>query len=297
MFRVIQQCVFRHLVVSFFSSIAFLASSVALGQAAEPSIKFGVLSIAQPVRIHAKWQPFVDYVSEQLGRPVEIVVPRGFGNMRTAAVQGDVDFFYVNSYVFYRLKQSGHAMGVAQMQNIDGNVTSRSEIYVRSDSGITQPQQLRGKSIAFVSPMGAGGYLAPRAYLYSLGVRTKEETEEVFTKNLSNSIHGVLLGDVTAGTMCGVNYRLMSQKVNTGELKIIGVSAEYPENVIAARSELDRRTVDRFTTAVLSLETTPEGRAVLEQMRSMKVKRFLAYDAEVEQITRRLLAEADLETK
>ncbi len=68
-------------------------------------IRFGVLSIAPPARIHAQWQSFVHYLSERLEEPVSIIVPRGFGKMRQAVSDGQVDIFYVNSYVFYRLKQ------------------------------------------------------------------------------------------------------------------------------------------------------------------------------------------------
>ena len=182
--------------------LAFIAAAVTLPAAIADSndtdgLRFGVLSIAPPARIYAKWQPFTHYLSEQLGEPVSIIGPRGFGKMKQAASDGTVDLFYVNSHVFFRLKQAGEAVGLAQMQNIDGNVTSRSEIYVRADSDIDQIDQLKNKRIAFVSPMGAGGYLAPRAYLYSRGVITGEDSQEIFTKNLSNAIHQVLLGAVS----------------------------------------------------------------------------------------------------
>ena len=52
---------------------------------AQSPIRFGVLSIAPPSRIYLKWQPFVDYVSNELGQPIEIVVPRGFKKMKQAA--------------------------------------------------------------------------------------------------------------------------------------------------------------------------------------------------------------------
>ena len=235
--------------------LAVLSGQVA---AEQDAIRFGVLSIAPPARIHAKWQPFTRYLSEQLGQPVTIVVPRGFGKMKAAAANGQVDIFYVNSHVFFRLQQEGKAVGVAQMQNIAGKVTSRSEIYVRADSGIESIEQLKGKRIAFVSPMGAGGYLAPRAYLHKNGVT---DNKEIFTKNLSNSIHQVLLGDVDAGTMCGVNYRLMSQKVDTGELRIIGASEAYPENLIAARPDLDPVLQNRIRTIIDDM-TSERRRAV-----------------------------------
>jgi len=280
---------------SIFFSVFLLASiaSPYLWAESQPPIHFGVLSIAPPARIHANWQPFIKYVAEALGRPVEIVVPRGFGKMKKAAASGAVDFFYVNSYVFFRLKEAGKAIGVAQMKNIDGKVFSQSEIFVRADSGIDTVDQLKGKSIAFVAPMGAGGYLAPRAYLYSQGIQTERDTQEVFTKNLSSSIHKVLLGEVAAATMCGVNFKLMSKKVDSGELKRIAVSENYPENVIAARSGLDEATLRKFTAAVTGMSRTEEGRAVLEKMRGMKIQDFLPYDPGLETVTQKLVDQGE----
>ena len=257
-------------------------------------LRFGVLSIAQPSRIFANWQPFADYMSRKLGQPVEIVVPRGFAKMKKTISDGQVDFFYVNSLVFYRLKQEGKAVAVAQMQNITGKTTSRSEIFVRRDSGIASVDDLENKNIAYVSPMGAGGYLAPRAYLYEEGLQSGVETQESFTKNLSNSIHGVLLGDYDAGTMCGVNYELMSKKTATGELKVIAVSEDYPDNVIGAHSDLSPEQVARFRRIVLDMTDDPEGRQILRKMHRMKIQRFVDYDERVEDITRKLLEKGKL---
>jgi ABC-type phosphate/phosphonate transport system substrate-binding protein len=214
--------------------------------------------------------------------------------MKNAVSRREVDFFYINSHVFYRLKQAGHAIGVAQIQNIDGKITSRSEIFVRSDSGITRIDDLKGKDIAFISPMGAGGYLAPRAYLRSHGVQSGDEVTETFTRNLSSSIHKVLLKETGAASMCGVNFRLMGEKVDTGELKIIAVSDEYPENLIAARADLDPKQVERFRKIIVTMQDDPEGFGVLTGMSAMKIRRFLPYDPAVERLTRNLLEQAGL---
>lgn len=275
--------------------LLLLALAFTAELAAEPAgIRFGVLSIAPPARIQAKWQPFTMYLSEQLGQPVTIVVPRGFGKMKRTVEQGQVDIFYVNSHVFFRLKQERKVIGIAQMQNIDGKLTSRSEIYVRADSGIDDIQQLKGKHIAFISPMGAGGYLAPRALLHRNGVNTGHDSQEVFTKNLSSSIHQVLLGEVEAGTMCGVNYRLMSEKVDTGELRVIATSDPYPENVIAARADLDPALMEKIRSLITGMHATTAGARVLGQMRSMKIQRFTPYDPAAESLTEKLLEQAQL---
>jgi len=201
-----------------------------------------------------------------------------------------VDVFYINSHIFYKLKQSGQSVAIAQMKNIANSTTSQSDIFVRTDSNINDVAQLKGKTIAFVSPMGAGGYLAPRAYFYEHGVQTKGEANELFTKNLTNSIYDVLLGKADAVTMCGVNYELMSKKLDTGELKIIASSTEYPENVIAARSELPPELIAELTSIITSMPNTPEGQNVLKGMESMKIKAFIPYDPELENLTRELLA-------
>ena len=85
--------------------------------------------------------------------------------MKKAISEGEVDFFYINSNVYYRLKQENKASAVAQMQNITGKITSRSEIFVKRGSGLKHIYDLKGKNIAYISPMGAEGYLAPRALL------------------------------------------------------------------------------------------------------------------------------------
>lgn len=274
--------------------LLFLFSTSALAEQKQ-TIKFGVLSIAPPARIFAKWQPFADHMSRVTGYSIELVVPRGFKKMKRAVVDRELDIFYINSHVFYRLKQEGHAVGLAQMKNIAGGVTSKSEIFVRRDSGIKSVDQLKGK-LAFVSPMAAGGYLAPRAFLYKKGLYEGEKIKEVFTKNLSNSIHGVLLKDYRASTMCGVNFKLMSRKIETGELFVLGVSDEFPEPLLAARPDINQDFKAKFTKHVLSLPNSEAGKELLISMHSMKIQKFVAYDEKLEKVTVKLLETAHLPT-
>ncbi|MCF6210627.1 MAG: phosphate/phosphite/phosphonate ABC transporter substrate-binding protein [Gammaproteobacteria bacterium] len=270
------------------------APAVRAADSSASELRLGILSIAPPSRIYKSWQPFAEYLAVQMAQPVSLVVPRGFKTMKDAAEKGEVDFFYINSYVFYRLKQEGKAIGILQMKNVRDEVTSRSEIFVRQDSGIVTIDQLKGQGIAYVSPMGAGGYLAPRAYLMSQGIDSGVELKEHFTKNLSSSIHAVLLNDSSAGTMCGINFDLMNKKMDMGELKILAVSAPYPENIIAARPSLDTKTIEKFTQAVIHMKNHPAGQQVLKDMQTMRIREFIPYDPAIEQLTENLLRQAKL---
>ncbi|WP_198266551.1 phosphate/phosphite/phosphonate ABC transporter substrate-binding protein [sulfur-oxidizing endosymbiont of Gigantopelta aegis] len=136
-------------------------------------INLGILSLAPPLKTYKNWKPFANYLENAIGIPVNIIAPRGFGKLKKMAEKKQVDLFYVNSHIFYLLKQADKAVAIAQMENIEDSTTSQSSIFVRSDSEINNVSQLKGKTFAFVSPMGAGGYLAPRAYLYQHGLKTK----------------------------------------------------------------------------------------------------------------------------
>lgn len=259
----------------------------------EVPLRVGIISLAPPAKIYKQWTAFANHLSEKMGRDVEIVVPRGFKKIKQAVNKKTVDIFYVNSHIFYRLKQEGKAAELAQMMNLNGSIYSQSVMFVRNDSGVTSLKQLRGEKVAFVAPMGAGGYLAPRAAFYKAGVKSKHETKEQFTKNLSTSIHKVLLGDVKAGTMCGLNFKLMSQRVKMGDLKVIARSEDYPENVFGIRTDLPVKLRKQIANIIVGMDTDKKGRKVLDAMRTMKIKKFVAYDISAENQTKKLLRDGE----
>lgn len=256
------------------SIMLFLSAVNNISIAAEP-IRFGIMSLAQPARIHKQWQPFVDYVSKKSGYEIKIVIPRGFKKIKKEIANKHIDMFYTNSFVFYRLQKAGKAVALAQMLNLEGSIMSNSVIFVRGDSGINNLKDLKNNSMAFVSPAGAGGYLAPRALFFKEGINTKTDIKEQFTKNLSSSITKVLLGDASAGTMCGLNYELMSKKVDMGELRIIATSEEYPENMFGIRPEISNKTRKVLTQIILGMPNDNEGKKVLAGMEGMKIKSFI----------------------
>lgn len=272
---------------------AWVAPATQAAAAANP-LRFGVISTAEPARVYAEWRPFADYLAARLGRPVDIVIPRGFEKIQEAVENKSVDFYYINSFMHYRLLHKGQSAPIAQMMNLNGNITSKSIVFVRTDSGVSKLDQLKGEKVAFVSRMGAGGYLAPRAKFYDEGVDVVKESQEVFTQNLTSSIHKVLLGDVKAGAMCGLNYKLMSEKLDTGELKIISTSDDYVEDQIGARPDLDPALRKQIAEVIVRMHADAEGRKVLAAMRELKVQRFVPYDPVADKITEKLIKESKL---
>lgn len=259
------------------------------------AIRLGIISIASPSKIYTQWKPFAEYIMTQTGRKVELVVPKGFNKIKQGIEDKAIDIFYVNSYVFYRLKEEGKVKPLAQMVNLNGTTTSKSILFVRNDSGINTLQDLIGEKVAFISPMGAGGYLAPREKFHQYGIKTPTDTDEQFTSNLSSSIHKVLTGEVKAGTMCGLNFKLMSERIATGDLKIIAETEKYPENVFGARADLEPRLQKHLAEIIIHMENTLDGSVVLKNMHDMKILRFSPYDDRIENITRSLIKNTEFD--
>ena len=256
---------------------------------------FGVISSAEPVRVYAEWKAFADYLASKLQRPVKMVVPRGFDKLAEVIDKGEVDVFYVNSLVYYRLMEKRKAIPVAQMQNLNGKVLNTSVVFVRTDSKIQNLTQLQGEKMAYINPMGSGGYLAPRALLYKEGVQAADQLKEEFTQNISSSVHKVLLGDAKAGAMCGLTYRLISEKIDTRELSIIATTDEYPEELVAARPDLPPATLKVVTQTLLEMSQSDAGRKILADMRALRIEKFVPYDARLtEPVTRKLLKQAHM---
>lgn len=288
--------IYKHL--TWFINIVFILLLASNAQANDVvKIKFGIVTLGTPSQKYAQWHAFADYLKVKTGFDIEIVAPKGFQAFEKTIDRGAVDIFFTNSFIFYQLKQKGKALGLAQMQNIDGSTMSHSKIFVRSDSGINKIEDLKGKSFSFVSPVGAGGYLAPRAMFQKYGINTKKDLTENFTRNVASSIHSVILDDAQAGTMCGINYRLMSKKLDTAELKIIATSDDYPEGLIGANPDLSESIREKLKYSILGMRQDKKGKEILQTMQKtygMKIGQFIKYDAKVEKITQALVKQAGI---
>lgn len=275
--------------IIFLGSLTLNTATAATKQA---PIKFGVLSLAPPAKIFKQWTPFADYLAEKIGRDVEIIVPRGFKKIKQAVAKNEVDIFYVNSLIYYRLKQEGKAAPIAQMHAINGSIYNQGVLIARTDSKIKSLTDLKGKKLAFISPMASGGYLAQRAKFYDAGVKTKTDTKEIFTKNLTTSLHKVILGDVKAAAMCGISFDLMKKRIETGELENIGMSEVFAESAFGAHPKLSTKVRAQISTAIINMDKDEAGRKILDSMKNMKIQKFVKYDPKVEDVTRKLLKKA-----
>jgi phosphonate transport system substrate-binding protein len=257
-------------------------------------LTIGVVVPAPPKFVFKVWQPVADYLKATTGLDAEIKVIKSFDRIKHALANNEVDIFYADAYIFYLLSQQKLIEPVAQVENLRGSIMTRSAVFVHKSSGVKTLQDLKAKKVAFVNPTSLGGYVAPRALFHKNGINTNKDVEAVFTKNLASSLHKTLLQDVAAGSMCNLKFKLMSRKIEVGDLQTIALSDEYPENLIAAPRGIDQAKLQKVAEAFRSLDTNQQGQRVLQGMAPMKIKRFVAYDPMVLEVIRKLTVDAEI---
>jgi phosphonate transport system substrate-binding protein len=105
------------------------------------------------------------------------------------------------------------------------------EIIVPSNSSITTVPELKGKTIAFVSPTSATGFKAPTTLLKSeFGLELDRDYKSRFTGKHETSIVGVANDDYEAAAVAGALIPRMAERnvIDASKVRVIYVSDPFP---------------------------------------------------------------------
>ncbi len=151
-----------------------------------------------------------------------------------------------------------------------GKASYVSRIFVRKDSGITGPEGLRGKNIAFVDPISSSGYLYPLDIFKRAGlVPGKDEAERFFKKIYfaggdEQAIRAVLNRFVDAAGVGQFAHNLLRPE-ERAEVVSIAESTPIPSHCLVVRKSLDPGLVAALCDALLALQDGPD-KGLLENL-------------------------------
>ncbi|MFK8182130.1 MAG: phosphate/phosphite/phosphonate ABC transporter substrate-binding protein [Phormidesmis sp.] len=247
------------------------------------AVTFGVLSIDSAVAVNERYSPLLDYLSEEIGRPVELTI-LSQKTQFTEVEAGNLDFATTNPL---------SAVQIQRLYNTDFLVTvSRPKtgsefgglIVVDSNSDITSVEDLKDKRAACVNfQTAAAGCTFQTYHLLQQGFNPEKDFSS-FTENKSqdNIVLSVLNGTIDVGFIrTGQLEKMLGKGLidSLDDLRIIDLAnddffyphttALYPEWPIAALAETDPQLSQQVKTALLEL---PSGHPALT---ALKVETFL----------------------
>lgn len=253
-------------------SLALVSPVLAQEWKAEyPELTIGISSGENETDAIARTQPYADYLSRELGVPVNIVRGTDYAAVIEAMRSGHVQFASVGpaAYALARKVMGEGIAPVAVTLDNDGNLGYYSVIAVRADSPYQTLADIKGKSFAFADPNSASGYAVPSYYL-STELQTSADdyfSEVAFSGGHEQSVMALVNGtfeavathwrNETAG-----NIQTMEKKglIPDGSTRIIWKSPVIPNTPVMMLTTLPQDLQDAFKTALLAFpEKDPEG--------------------------------------
>jgi phosphonate transport system substrate-binding protein len=235
-----------------------------------------------------RYEPLARYLQSRTGYKINLVVLPRYGNITENFVSKGMDGAFFGSFTYTLAHAKIGVEVVARPETREGVSTYYGLIFVRKDSGIRTAADMRGKRFAFVDKATTAGYLLPLDYFHKNGIKNFHTffRETYFTGTHEDAIYDVLNKKADIGAAKNTIFEKLAKADNRiGEnLVILQRSPEVPENSLALRKDIGEEIKGRLREALLTMNTDPEGKAVLSDFGA---QRFIpTTDADFEPVLR-----------
>jgi phosphonate transport system substrate-binding protein len=187
-------------------------------ESADPEVlRVGLIPNQNPESVEANYEPFGEYLSEQLGREVELTVPVSYGAVVEAMVNDELDLAYYGGLTYVQARKRGDVVPlVTEINPETGDTTYRSVIIVPAESEIEEVSELEGRDFAFGSVSSTSGSLYPAIMLRNASIDYRTDLGNFnYTNGHDATAQAVANGQVDAG---GVEDRILYRLQDEGTI-------------------------------------------------------------------------------
>lgn len=230
--------------------------------------------------MEARAQPLADFLSEQLGREVNVTLATDYTTIVQAMASGQVDLGIMPPAAYVQARDLGSAeailtsvLGAFDDETglpVEGETTGsfQGEILVRADSDMEELTDLVGKKIATLSPNSASGYIYPVAEMIEAGIDVTSDVTLTTVNDIPSEITAVLNGQQDAAFVFegarNVFQGAFPDNDLMAELKVLYLTeGEIPNDAIAVQPDMDEELRQAIKDAFLSLAETEEGLEIM----------------------------------
>lgn len=220
-------------------------------------LTFGIVPQQSAKKLAAKWSPILFHVSKQSGIELRFATAKNIPTFEKRLSAGEYDVAYMNPYHYVVFSESvGYSALLKQR-----NKQIRGVIVVHKDSPISSITELDGNTLAFPAPAAFAASIIPRAELQKANIN--------FTPKYVSSHDSVYLsvskGFFPAGGGVMRTLGNMPEDIRS-QLKVLWKTPAYTPHAIATLNRIDEETRSKLAEAFISLEQSPEGKALLKSI-------------------------------
>jgi phosphonate transport system substrate-binding protein len=231
-----------------------------LPEESRSALRFGVVPLESPARMHRRFTPLAEHLAQVLGRPVELKVALNFDEAVRDIGEGRTQFAYLTPSTYILAHQRfGATLLVTALRR--GKPFQHSAIVCRLDARLKTLADLKGRTFAFGDVNSTSGHIVPRAMLLEAGVPVEQLGSFDHLGHHDAVAAAVVRGDYDAGA---VMESVAAQFAAEGLMTLVQ-SPPIPEFNICAGRELSVGVQEALQGALLALtRDTGVGAAALD---------------------------------
>ncbi|BCK87847.1 putative ABC transporter phosphonate/phosphite binding protein PhnD2 [Sideroxyarcus emersonii] len=234
------------------------AATAAQPDATKPLI-LGIHPYLPHDEIVSRFTPLANYLAKAIGRPVTVRVGRDYNEHVEAIGDDNIDIAYMGPAPYVQMVAKYGRKPLLARQVINDSPFLKGEIVVRQDSKLGSLKELKGRNFCFGDNNSTMSSVLPRRMLEDAGVPLTRLGSYKHLEGHKNVALAVLAGNCDAGAVKSEVF----QEFQSRGLRVLAEMPPVADHVFVANAKLPGPLVRKLRTAMLALNTQPEGKPIL----------------------------------
>lgn len=216
----------------------------------KPVVQFGVNLRYNPRTLYNRYQPLMDYLTQNTPYRFELKVSRNYQEALKDLKEGRTQISSLGDGAFVEAILLYGAIPFVKPLNRDGKPFYRCAIIVPRNSAINSAGELKGKRFAFGSYHSITGNLVPRHLLQRAGTGFRDLGSDTTLRNHDAVTKAILKGQYDAGAVKDM-FAVKFQKYG---LRVLAYSPPIPSVPLVAGRNAPKGLTEAVTAALLKLD-------------------------------------------
>lgn len=246
--------------------VVFVLSGMLSPLLAQDELVIGIFPRRPATEGRQMFLPLARHLEDTLGIPTRLVTPPDFPAFWQDMKDGRFDLVHLNQYHYVRSHKELGYRAIA-MNEEQGRGMTQSCLWVRKDSGIDSPEDLKHRKIIF-----GGGHMAMVSHIMATDLLRKAGLKDgdYISQFTINPIHAMKAVYHRQGAAAGLNYNAdkqagLQKKVDFDEMKRLLVSEPVAHHPWALHPDVPEPLGQRIRAALLGIEEAPDGAEILRR--------------------------------
>lgn len=222
---------------------------------AADELSFAFVPQQSAAKLARNWQPIIDYINEHTGDNYVFKTAKDIPTFESRVLAGEYDIAYMNPYHFVVFNEHAGYQAIAKQKD----KLIKGIIVVAKDSNYANLEQLQDKVVAFPAPAAFAASILTRAELSARGIAFQPR----YVSSHDSVYLNVAKGFAAAGGGVMRTFNNADETIRE-QLRVLWTTQGFTPHAFAAKSSVSESTKARLLAALLSLNDSEQGKALLQ---------------------------------